>query len=364
MKFKGEIFILFLAIIASYLFYVYIAVRSESEEAILEKVSLENQIPQEVDADILSLEPITIEKIFSNKEIPFEKENVWTLIATGDVMLGRTVNYKTLKYKNYKWAFENISPLLNSADITFINLENPFYENCPIKNEGMIFCSDVKHIEGLKYAGIDIASLANNHTMNYGLRGIELTKQKLEENEIQTVGIENPVYRNINNIKVAFLAYNQIECLGGSACIDEELIKSDIREAKENKADLIVIMYHWGSEYTHIPSEYQRNLAHLSIDSGADLILGNHPHWYQPVEIYNDKLIMYSHGNLIFDQMWSQKTREGIIGKYTFYKNHLVDVKFTPVLIEDFGQPRILEGEEAFTIIENLKNISQNNYSR
>lgn len=111
-------------------------------------------------------------------------------------------------------------------------------------------------------------------------------------------------------------------------------------------------------EYTDQPTQRQKELAHLAIDTGADLVIGNHPHWIQPVEIYKNKLIVYAHGNFVFDQMWSAKTREGIIGRYTFYGDRLIDAEFLPVQINDFGQPRFLTGETKSVLLEVLKQQS------
>ena len=96
-------------------------------------------------------------------------------------------------------------------------------------------------------------------------------------------------------------------------------------------------------------------MGHLAIDSGADLVIGNHPHWVQPIEIYKDKLITYAHGNFVFDQEWSLKTKQGVIGMYTFYNNHLVDVEYLPLQIEDFGQPYFLTGEAKQNILSSMK---------
>jgi poly-gamma-glutamate synthesis protein (capsule biosynthesis protein) len=72
-------------------------------------------------------------------------------------------------------------------------------------------------------------------------------------------------------------------------------------------------------------------------------VIGNHPHWVQPVELYNGHLITYAHGNFIFDQMWSQETREGMVGRYTFYGTRLVRVDYKPLVIDNYAQPRWLD---------------------
>ena len=305
----------------------------------------------------------TIDAVFESLDSPFEIEpsnNTVSIISTGDIMLGRTVNYKTLQYKDFTWAFKNISELLSSSDLTFINLENPLVANCPTKNEGMIFCAPNDHVTGLLHAGVDVVSLANNHAYNYSTTGLNNTEQVLTENNILVAGIKNPTYKEVDGLKIAFLAYDDVECYPNSiACLTEETLIADVKTAKEN-ADLLVIMFHWGTEYTHQPTKKQIDFAHLSIDNGTDLVLGNHPHWYQPLEMYKEKLIIYSHGNTIFDQMWSEKTKEGLILKSTFDKNSkkLIDVKVYPTYIKDYGQPVLLNEATQEKVINNLKEIS------
>jgi poly-gamma-glutamate synthesis protein (capsule biosynthesis protein) len=111
-------------------------------------------------------------------------------------------------------------------------------------------------------------------------------------------------------------------------------------------------------EYTNYPTARQKDFAHLAIDSGADLVIGNHPHWIQPVEIYQGKLIMYAHGNFIFDQMWSEQTRLGVVGRYTFYEGRLVDAEYLPIKIYDYGQAQFLTEPDRTTILKQLKTIS------
>jgi poly-gamma-glutamate synthesis protein (capsule biosynthesis protein) len=304
-----------------------------------------------------------LNQVFESVDSAFEIEDsasTVSIISTGDIMLGRTVNYKTLTYKDFTWAFKNIADLLKSGDLTYVNLENPLVANCPTKNEGMIFCAPNDHIQGLLFAGVDAASLANNHAYNYSTTGLNNTEQVLTENKILVTGIKNPTYTNVKNLKIALLGYDDVECYPNSiACLEKDKLTSEIKEARAN-ADLVIIMFHWGTEYTHQPTSRQIEFAHLSIDSGADLVLGNHPHWYQPLEIYKEKLIAYSHGNTVFDQMWSEKTKEGFIMKSTFdvKAKKLVDVKIYPTYIKDYGQPTLLEEKERARIIGNLKIIS------
>lgn len=284
------------------------------------------------------------------------RDELRTIIVSGDVIPARSVNSQVLKYKDFTWPYLKTADITKNADITFINLETPIIENCPVTSEGMIFCGDSKNIEGLKYAGVDVVSLANNHAGNYGEKGVEETIKLLDDNGIKSTGTakSNLSIVNLRGINFAFLGYNDItKFQPGVSNVDEEKIKKEIREAK-NQAEVVVVTFHWGEEYKDQPDDRQRYLGHLAVDAGADLVIGNHPHWIQPVEIYQNKLIAYAHGNFVFDQMWSQETKEGVIGKYTFYKSQLIDIKFIPIQIENYGQPYILSDNKRDRILNEM----------
>lgn len=272
------------------------------------------------------------------------KQPTVTLIATGDVVLGRSVNYQMIKFKNFSWPFENIKEILKNADLSFISFEAPLVKNCPTTVEGMVFCGDPRGIKGLIESGVDIVNLASNHMADYGQEGIENTVKLMEDNGIKVVGIEGRevVYQKIKGITFAFLGFNDIT--GGRPPVLEaknELVKKLINEARK-KAEVVIVGFHWGTEYRSTPDQRQIELARLAAESGADLIIGNHPHWIQNDEYYKKTYIKYAHGNLIFDQMWSEETKKGVIGRYFFENNRLKNKEFIPVYIENYGQPRLI----------------------
>lgn len=312
---------------------------------------------------------LTIDKIFSgNKQFNnLDPGKIITVIATGDVIPARSVNFQVVQRKNFNWPFEKTVDVLKSADITFINLETPLLVDCPVTQEGMVFCGDYRNVEGLTFAGVDIASLANNHAGNRGKKGLEATANLLAIKGIQTTGnIVTPgaAFKSVKGINFAFLGFNDIEKNGLTTPAEDTRIKEDI-QAVRNQADVVVVQFHWGTEYMTAPEERQRYLGKLAIDSGADLVIGNHPHWIKPVELYKpslpspggegrNKLITYGHGNFVFDQEWSQKTKEGVVGKYTFYGKDLIDAEFLPVEIKDYGQPYFLEGAKKQKILDEM----------
>lgn len=265
------------------------------------------------------------------------------LIATGDVIPARVVNIQAIKFKNFNWSYEKVANVLRNSDITFINLETPLIKNCPLVNDGFKFCGSDKNVEGLVFSGIDVASLANNHAGNYGLEAITYTANLLKSSDILVTGQNGPVYKDVRGLVFAFLGYNDIGYKQqGISWADEAKIQTEIAEARK-KSDVVIVTFHWGIEYQSQPSERQKFLGHLAIDSGTDLVIGNHPHWVQPIEIYKDKLITYAHGNFVFDQEWSLKTKQGVVGRYTFFDNQLVDVEFLPIQIMNYGQPHFID---------------------
>jgi len=282
------------------------------------------------------------------------------IVTTGDVIPARSVNNVLVEKNNFVWPYEKVKTTITSLnpDILFIDLETPLFDNCPRTTEGMIFCGEDTNIEGLQFLGVTVANLANNHIGNYGEEGVRRTRELLEKNNISYTGVSGALYQTVRGITFAFLGYNDIGTQPGIQNTRDASIADDIRLAKQ-QADVVIVQYHWGTEYQSQPDDRQIELAHMTIDAGADVIMSNHPHWIQPVELYNGKLIMYAHGNFVFDQMWSEETKKGVVGKYTFYDNQLIDVEFHPIYITDYGQPSFLEGEEKQKILSSLFEASK-----
>ncbi len=264
---------------------------------------------------------------------PRQEENTTlTLLFTGDVMLARSVNTRILKYQDPSWPFRKIADFLSQADITVVNLESPLVHGCKPTDQGMIFCADPQNVQGLVFAGVDYASLANNHINNYGEKGLNDTVSILTQNGITPLGLGKPEYTTIKDKKLAFLSFSDLPYISDTVMVNQ------ISQATSS-ADLVIVTFHWGNEYQSQPSGRQVYLGHLAVDSGADLVVGHHPHWVQTEEIYRGKPIFYSLGNLVFDQMWSENTRLGEILKVTYTNGILIKKELFPIKIFDYGQP-------------------------
>jgi poly-gamma-glutamate synthesis protein (capsule biosynthesis protein) len=264
-----------------------------------------------------------------------------------------------VEYNDFLYPFRPTAAFLRRADITLINLESPLVNGCPVTDEGMTFCGDPRAVQGLSFAGVDVACTANNHIGNYGDQGIQQTWATLRAAHISPCGLGTVAYKVVRGLRFAFLAYN---CVGQR--FDYSTARQEIRTARKH-ADVVVVSVHWGKEYVPNP-ETEPGIAdddpvrvgRWIIDSGADLVIGNHPHHVQGVESYHGRLITYAHGNFIFDQMFSTATRQGVVGTYTFYGRRLVSVRYRPVFIYDYSQPRWASPSMARSILNGMRAAS------
>lgn len=285
-----------------------------------------------------------------------------SLYATGDIMfhgsqLKSAYNNSTGEY-DFKEVFEPVKRHLENADIAIGNFETTTAgDSLPISSYPS-FNSPDSTVSALKYAGFDILSTANNHSLDTGKIGVVNTINNIEKNDMDYIGTSKEDYKPFilkeeNEIVLSFLSYTY--GLNGNDSrlskeeleyminlIDEEKIEEDIKRAK-NVSDKVVVFIHWGDEYSRSPSEFQMTLADKMFSFGADVILGSHPHVIQRSEMIKkdgeDKFIIYSMGNFISNQRRETLpnvrnniyTEDGIMVNINFKKN----LKTEEVIIED-----------------------------
>jgi len=237
-----------------------------------------------------------------------------TGLFLGDMMFDRYIR-KQLDKDGWESILDwRMKRFMTGSDFTVVNFEGAMTNNkpYPARDDMMAFTSDPKWAKNMKEYGINIASLANNHSLNFGKQGFVDTKKFLEKYDISTFGtpynkseVENlSVIKKVRGIKIAFVAYHELFS-GNTKPITEEIqnIKS------EKLADFIVVYSHWGDEYLQKIHPRPQKKAHIFIDAGADIVIGHHPHVVQPMEIYKDKYIFYSLGNFVFDQVLGKSVR-------------------------------------------------------
>ncbi len=273
-----------------------------------------------------------------------------SVLFGGDVMLGRGVMQTTITKSDYSYPFEKIKDFTKESDIFFVNLENPIIDNCPENSDGLKFCASPGMIAGLRNAGINVVSVANNHSGNYGKSGITETKDFLERENIMVVGQSDLLIKEFGNFSIGFLGFDFT--VKSPAESDYRLIKES-----DGKVDFLIIGVHWGEEYKSKANPYQRKWAREIVRDGADIIVGHHPHWIQDFECIgsdnNESIISsqcdgingipvyYSLGNLVFDQMWSEETKKGLLVKLELGKEGIKREEKYNTYMESIGQPEI-----------------------
>ena len=310
-------------------------------------------------------------KSFTNT-LPQNNKKTITLVAVGDISYSRSVQRAIDRNQgDYYYPFAKVKDFFKDKDIVFGNVETAITPGRKIKPMEMVFRSDKELAKVLQDIGFNIVSLANNHSYNFGEKGMLDTFQALTKNNIQYIGAGKdaqeayqPVYIVKNGIKVAFLAYcdsgftpanyQAQNNRPGIAFMDTKKMIQAIKKAKK-EADLTIVSMHSGIEYQAHPNKKQIKFAHQAIDAGADLVIGHHPHVIQNMEKYHDKYIIYSLGNFIFDQMWSSNTKRSLIMEITLNSQDVQKISVQPVVIENFAQPRLANQQESLSIIKRLE---------
>ncbi len=251
-------------------------------------------------------------------------EHTFSALFMGDVMLDRSVGGQIAGGHD---PFAGVRASLDAADIRIANIETTIADPAVATqaNKRFTFNAPLESLGTLKNAQIDVSVLANNHTSDYGPIATANMLDQFAASGLKTVGagrsineafkpllIELPVPGTQDSvITVGFVAINDIEnnhtrasaTRTGSAHFDESRVIAAIGQARSEGADVVVVLTHWGTEYTHQVSARQRQWGRFLIDNGANLVVGGHPHVIQPTEVYKNASIIYSLGNFIFDGM-------------------------------------------------------------
>lgn len=232
--------------------------------------------------------------------------------------------------------YEYIKDYVKDADLSITNYEtttnpNRDYSGFPAFNTPGEYLKDIKD------AGFDVVTTANNHTLDTGEEGVFTTIDAIKEAGLDSVGTHETddqriLYKEVNGIKIAILSYTygcngEVDLLTPREEVEsvnyihDDLIKDDIKTAKKNGADFVIVYPHWEIEYESYPIKETVERGHKMIDWGADLVIGNHPHVVQPVEKYSTEdgregLIAYALGNLVslqsYDSFGDYRVEQGL----------------------------------------------------
>ncbi|WP_415047043.1 CapA family protein [Gordonia sp. (in: high G+C Gram-positive bacteria)] len=212
--------------------------------------------------------------------------------------------------KDPDYFFQNVKKYFAADDLTIANFEVALTSSRKKRDKGG---GEVYHFYGepavaktLTAGGIEVVTIANNHTWDYGRKGFTDTVEALDEAGVQYVGAGNPGYdgsdfdhpliRDVKGVGIGLLSYQTWE---DTPAIRKQ-VRGDIKKLRAQGADVVIPYFHWGIEAVHEPYEVQRALARVAIDAGADAVIGTHPHVLQSMDVYKGRLIAYSLGNFSF----------------------------------------------------------------
>lgn len=295
------------------------------------------------------------------------------IAAVGDINYDRSPAYIIQTTGDLAYPLSRVTHIFEAADYTIANLETALGDVGEPAAKRYPFRSPPETAESLAIGGVDLVSLANNHAMDYGaealLQGIDL----LHAAGVATVGggadesaSHAPHIAEINGLKVAFLGYVNVTVEAitnfdtqswsatadapGLAWGDPARVSEDVAAIRP-EVDLVVVILHSGYEYIEEPSEAQVAAARAAIDAGADLVVGHHAHILQGIHRYNDGVIAYGLGNFLFNIDGPPETA---ILNVWLDQNGVRQLELLPAIIQEHGQPRLAEPEEARPILSRV----------
>lgn len=302
-----------------------------------------------------------------------------TITFAGDILFDENYAVMSTVMQNGGDISSAIAPDLiqemKSADIMMINNEFPYSDRgTPTENKQFTFRAKPSTVSYLDDLGVDLVALANNHAYDYGEDAFVDTIATLKEAGVTYVGAghnleeaRRPVYYIIDNMKIAFVAATQIEksdypdtkgatetSAGVFRCWNGDDLIETVKEAKEN-SDFVIVYLHWGTENAEAIDWAQEKQAPEVAAAGADLIIGDHPHCLQKIDVVQGVPVIYSLGNFWFNS----KTVDTGMVKVTLNRDGLQSYRFIPCL-QSGCKTTLLQGEEKDRVLAYMRSISGN----
>lgn len=294
-----------------------------------------------------------------------------TLSVVGDCTLGTDeyFDYDTslnAYYENYgaDYFMANVKSIFSKDDLTIVNFEGTLTESTEREDKQFAFKAPASYANILTAGSVEAVNTANNHSHDYGEESFNDTLKALDTANILHFGYDETAVTEVKGVKVGLVGIYELNDHLGR----EEQLKQNIAKVKQDGAQLIVVIFHWGNEKEEVPDENQKTLGHLAIDEGADLVCGHHPHVLQGIEEYKGKNIVYSLGNFCFGGNAYPSDMDTIIFQQTFTidQNGVKDDNVTNIIPcsissdSDYNnyQPTPAEGEEATRIMQKIQKRS------
>lgn len=267
-----------------------------------------------------------------------------------------------------------ILDVTNGADVFFLNHEYAISDRGePLAGKYYTFRADPERMDLLKQMGTDLVSLANNHVYDYGAEAMLDTADLLDEADIQYMGggknideAKRPVFFDINGIKVGFVGASNAEKMRYTPQAEDDspgvLLAYDTAEFNEvieqasKECDYLIAYIHWGDEDTNDYNDLQQQLGREFLESGADIVVGGHPHVLQGMEYVDGKPIVYSLGDFWFND----ETKFTGLLKLSIGRDGLKEMSFVPCMQEGFETHYLGDPDEQAELFDFLEGLSPN----
>ncbi|MDD4381919.1 MAG: CapA family protein [Candidatus Dojkabacteria bacterium] len=312
-------------------------------------------------------------------------DNLAKVNMSGVVAIARALAYKMDSLKDYDYPAKYIGSFLADADLTHISNEVSFVEGCKVYS-GMRFCSNPKYMETLTASGVDIVELTGNHNNDFGSSNSTKSIQMYVDQGMRYFGgglntedASKILYEEVKGTKIAFIGYNYYDTMlktlalagesrSGANSYSDEKMESDIQEARDNGADIIIVDFQFQECYSYpsgdvvfpicykpLSSPDQKGTFKKAIDYGADIVIGTQAHQPQTYELYKNGIIFYGLGNLYFDQKHWIGTRQAMILTHYFYDGKHIQTKITPTYMDSTLQTKIATDSQRDQLLKSLK---------
>ena len=340
----------------------------EEESSTIKKDSTKEEAGQQAENNRKDKDEAPIPE---EKKEPKEVRTSITISAAGDFTIGTDESFGYAGSfvdeadKNGLGHFvKGLNNIFAEDDLTTVNLETTFTKATQKADKKFRFKGDPSYVKILEMAGIEAVNLANNHIHDYLQQGYEDTIKTLQNGQIGYFGYDHQYLQAVKGVNIGAVGYEGWRDDGDTRAE----VSEGIRSLKDQGAQIVIVHFHWGVERQYVPLESQRSLAKYAIDSGADLIIGHHPHVVQGIEEYKDKFIVYSMGNFMFGGNRNPSDKDTFVFQQTF---HLIngdltnekEIRIVPFSISSLPnrndyQPTRLTGEEAERVKNKIIEVS------
>ena len=294
-----------------------------------------------------------------------------TVSVVGDCTLGTDENFDyntslNAYFESYgkEYFFQNVKSIFEADDLTIANNEGTFTDSYDREDKTFAFKAPASFAGIYSCSSVEAVNTANNHSHDYGEQSFQDTMKALDAEGVVHFGYDETAVMDIKGVKVGLVGiyelYDHLE--------REQQLKDNIAKVKEDGAELIIVIFHWGNEKETVPDSNQTTLGHLAIDLGADLVCGHHPHVLQGIEEYKGRNIVYSLGNFCFGGNSSPSDMDSMIFQQTFtitsdgVKADNVTNIIPCSISSEYGyndyQPTPAEGDEKTRIMEKIQERS------